>query len=142
MIIIVFKYDSIESIELLDKVAQWTKGLTDKFNKREFKPTVMNTEGKSVLVTRYFREIKPPEELTENGEGSFETAVIFLELFLFIFIIYLNSYSNFKSNIARFVSMIPYVADSLIFPGISDIWSTCDVKLFLDFSLKNLILLG
>ena len=36
----------------------------------------MNTEGKSVLITRYFRAIKPPEELIENGETSFETAVI------------------------------------------------------------------
>jgi len=36
----------------------------------------MNTEGKSVLVTRYFRAIKPPEELIENGDASFETAVI------------------------------------------------------------------
>jgi hypothetical protein len=82
---ILFKYDSIESIELLDKAAEWTKGLTDKFKNREFKPTVMNTEGKSVLVTRYFREIKPPEELIENGEGSFETAVIFLETINFIY---------------------------------------------------------
>jgi hypothetical protein len=45
----------------------------------------MNTEGKSVLVTRYFREIKPPEELIENGEGSFETAVIFVEIIIFFY---------------------------------------------------------
>jgi hypothetical protein len=45
----------------------------------------MNTEGKSVLVTRYFREIKPPQELIENGEASFETAVIFLETIIFIY---------------------------------------------------------
>ncbi len=46
-----------------------------KFDKREFRPIVMNTEGKSVLVTRYFRAIKPPEELIEKDASSFETAV-------------------------------------------------------------------
>jgi hypothetical protein len=42
-----------------------------------------------------------------------------------------------KSNVARFVSMIPFVTDSLIFPGICDVWSTCDVRiLFYTFSFK------
>jgi coiled-coil and C2 domain-containing protein 2A len=68
----------------------------------------MNTEGKSVLVTRYLRAIRPPEDLIENGDQSFVTML----------------------NVAKFVTMIPFVADSLIFPGISDIWSTCDVSTF------------
>jgi hypothetical protein len=61
---------------VLDKASEWTRVLTTKFPNREFKPTVMNTEGKSVLVTRYFRAIKPPDELIENGETSYDTAVI------------------------------------------------------------------
>jgi hypothetical protein len=35
----------------------------------------MDINGKSVFVTRYFRAIKPPEELIENGDSSFITAV-------------------------------------------------------------------
>ena len=30
--------------------------------------------------------------------------------------------------VARFVSMIPFVSDSVVFPGLCDIWSTCDVS--------------
>jgi hypothetical protein len=65
----------------MDKVVNWATDLRKKFPNREFKPIVMNTEGKSVLITRYFRAIKPPDDLIENGDGSFETAVI---LFYFI----------------------------------------------------------
>lgn len=36
----------------------------------------MNTDGKSVLITRYFRAIKPPEELIEDGETSVQSTVI------------------------------------------------------------------
>ena len=34
----------------------------------------------------------------------------------------------FQENVARYVSMIPYVSDSVTFPGMCDIWSTCDVS--------------
>jgi hypothetical protein len=30
-------------------------------------------------------------------------------------------------NVARFVSLIPHVSDSLVFPGLCDVWSTCAV---------------
>lgn len=36
----------------------------------------MNTDGRSVIVTRYFRAIKPPPELIENGELSNDTTVL------------------------------------------------------------------
>jgi hypothetical protein len=35
----------------------------------------MDINGKSVFITRYFRGIKPPDELIENGDASFATAV-------------------------------------------------------------------
>ena len=74
---------------MLDKAVKWGEGMKKKHPTRELRPIVMNTEGKSVLVTRYFRPIKPPEELIENGEASFETAVSFyhltLGILLFVF---------------------------------------------------------
>ena len=30
---------------------------------------------------------------------------------------------------ARYVALIPFVSDAVVFPGICDIWSTCDVSL-------------
>jgi hypothetical protein len=46
-----------------------------KYQQREFRPTVMNTDGRSVIITRYLKAIKPPPELIENGELSIETTV-------------------------------------------------------------------
>ena len=69
------KYDTIESIELLDSVVAWSSSLKKKFVNRDFRPVVMNTDGKSVLITRYLRPIEPPKELIDNSETSFETAV-------------------------------------------------------------------
>lgn len=43
----------------------------------------MDINGKSVFVTRYFRPIKPPEELIENGDASIGTAVCDLLFFKF-----------------------------------------------------------
>lgn len=65
----------------------------------------MDSQGKSVFITRYFKGLRPPEELIEGGSDlSFETA----------------------QNVARFVYLIPYVSDTLLFPGLCDIWNTCD----------------
>ncbi len=80
--LLTLKYDSIESKELLEKAVGWVTEFNKKFDKREFRPIVMNTEGKSVLVTRYFRAIKPPEELIEKDATSFETAVTINFIFL------------------------------------------------------------
>ncbi len=59
----------------MDDTVAWSTGLIKKHPNREFKPIIMNSDGKSVLVTRYLRGIRPPEELIENGEDSFETSV-------------------------------------------------------------------
>ena len=91
---------------MLEKAQKWTEKYVKKFKDREVKPTAMDTEGRTVFVTRFLRPIRPPDELIENGETSLETTV----------------------NVAKFVQMIPFVADSLIFPGLCDIWSRCDVN--------------
>lgn len=54
---------------------RWSLNYTKKYPQREFRPTVMNTDGKSVIVTRYIKPLKPPPELIENDEKSVETKV-------------------------------------------------------------------
>ncbi len=76
-------YDSIENIQLLDKVVEWALAFSRKFPTREFRPTVMNTEGKSVIMTRYFKPLKPPEELVD-AENTDKTIV---RLFCYFFIL-------------------------------------------------------
>jgi hypothetical protein len=65
----------LENTELLKKAADWSQSLKTSFPSRDYRTTVMDVKGKSVVLTRYFKPLKPPDELIENGEGSFETAV-------------------------------------------------------------------
>lgn len=36
----------------------------------------------------------------------------------------------FQKLLARYVSLIPHVSDAVVFPGLCDIWSTCDVSFY------------
>ncbi len=98
------KFDSNEDEKLLQAAEAWQKDVSSKFPKREYKTTVVDINGKSVFITRYFKPLKPPEELI-NNQPSPESVV---------------------DQIVRFVSLIPFVSDSVVFPGLCDIWSTCD----------------
>ena len=39
---------------------------------------------------------------------------------------YILLYLISQDSVSRFVSLIPFVSDSAMFPGVCDIWSTCD----------------
>ena len=66
-------------------------------------PLVADVTGKSVLMTRFFKSIKPPPELLESGDSKASA-----------------------TSIAWFVSLIPYLPNNGLFPGLQDIWPTCD----------------
>ena len=84
---------------MIDKVVKWANGFKKKFPTREFRPIVMNTDGKSVLITRYLRPIKPPEELIDNGESSFETAVKNFFFFILLFnVLLISSHSSYAND--------------------------------------------
>ena len=72
---VVVQYDSFEDLDFLEKVVAWTEKFVKKHPTREVRGTVMDTEGRSVYITRYLRAIRPPEELIENGETSIQTVV-------------------------------------------------------------------
>ena len=54
---------------------KWQIELENKFPKREFKTTVVDINGKSVFLTRYFKALKPPEELVNDQESPQAAAV-------------------------------------------------------------------
>ena len=74
-----------------------------KFPNRKINPLVADVTGKSVLMTRFFKSIKPPSELLESGDSKASA-----------------------TSIAWFVSLIPYLPNNGLFPGLQDIWPTCD----------------
>lgn len=55
---------------------QWAEKISSNFiPKRDIKTFVTDVNFKSVFITRYFRQIKPPEELTNKGLSPEATAV-------------------------------------------------------------------
>ncbi|KAL3869795.1 hypothetical protein ACJMK2_042432 [Sinanodonta woodiana] len=94
------KFSSAEHEKLLAHAENWQQNFETKFPQREILTTVIDVNGKSVFVTRYFKPLKPPDEFIDKGEQSAEL-------------------------VARYVSLIPFVSDSVIFAGLCDIWSTC-----------------
>uniref|UniRef100_X1Z7B6 C2 domain-containing protein n=1 Tax=Capitella teleta TaxID=283909 RepID=X1Z7B6_CAPTE len=98
------KFDSNEDEKLLEVSEKWQSEIASRFPTRECKTTVVDINGKSVFITRYFKSLKPPEELFSGEESGNEKVEL----------------------VARYVSMIPFVSDSVVFPGLCDIWSTCD----------------
>ena len=60
----------------MNKIVKWAIDFNKQFPTREFRPTVMNSEGKSVIITRYVKPIKPPEDLiVDNNEASSDSVV-------------------------------------------------------------------
>jgi coiled-coil and C2 domain-containing protein 2A len=83
---------------------KWQNKLNEEFPERNIKALVININAKSVLVSRYLRSLKPPEEFLTN----------------------LNATNEIMKRLARFVSLIPKVPDSIALPGICDIWCSSD----------------
>ncbi|XP_030838722.1 coiled-coil and C2 domain-containing protein 2A isoform X2 [Strongylocentrotus purpuratus] len=96
------KFETLEDDELLNQAELLQAHVSAKFPTRQITPTVIDMNGSSVFVTRYFRALAPPPVLIE---GSDQTQIC--------------------ERIARFVSLIPSISDSVLFPGVCNIWSTC-----------------
>jgi coiled-coil and C2 domain-containing protein 2A len=90
---------------------KWQNKLKQEFPTRNVKTLAVNMEAKSVLVCRYLRPLKPPED----------------------FLVNFNVTADIMQRLARFVSLIPELPDSVALPGVCDIWCTCDQ--FLDMLL-------
>ncbi|GLH06303.1 Coiled-coil and C2 domain-containing protein 2A [Gryllus bimaculatus] len=85
---------------LQEHLQNWEQEVLALYPHRKPKTLVVDISGKSMCVTRFIRAIAPPEVL--EGETT-------------------NAHMA-----ARFVSMIPSVAGSVLFPGLFDIWLSSD----------------
>ena len=95
-------FDSHEEESLRNASDAWLGDLLKKYPKREYRTLVVDINGKSVFMTRFFKALRPPEELIRD-----------------------SPYATCET-LLRYVSMIPAASDSVVFPGLCDIWSTCD----------------
>ncbi|KAL4236187.1 Coiled-coil and C2 domain-containing protein 2A [Mactra antiquata] len=96
------RFTTNEDEKLMVFADQWQEEISNRFTpRREIKTFVTDINFKSIFITRYFKPIKPPDDLLDKGEAASEL-------------------------VARYVSLIPFIPDSMIFPGLCDIWNTCD----------------
>ena len=61
---------------------------------------VADTSGRSVLVNRYFRALMPPRELVDSSSSGGDSS------------------KGSADKVAWFVSLIPYLPRSAMFPGL------------------------
>ena len=101
------KLDCDEPEMVVQHCLNWSANLLDKYPGRRINSLVADVTGKSVLITRFFRPIRAPAEILEaKSEGGGNTSATL--------------------SIAWFVSLVPYIPRNGIFPGLQDIWPTCD----------------
>ena len=99
------KFESSEDERLIHNAYIWQEELKKKFPKREFKVLATDLNGKKVFLTRYIRGQNPPPDF------GFDPV---------------NPPPNAMDIASRFVSLIPYISDSVAFPDLCDLWSTSD----------------
>ncbi|XP_009294855.2 coiled-coil and C2 domain-containing protein 2A isoform X7 [Danio rerio] len=99
------KFDSQEVERVLLASEVFEKEASRRFSDRPCITTVIDINGKTVFVTRFIRPLNPPQELLDASP---------------------NGTQDSTELVARYVSLIPSLPDSVSFAGVCDLWSTCD----------------
>ncbi|XP_076840623.1 coiled-coil and C2 domain-containing protein 2A isoform X3 [Brachyhypopomus gauderio] len=99
------KFDTQETERLLLACELFEKDAHKRFPDRPCVTTVVDLNGKTVFVTRFIQPLTPPQELLEAFPSSPQET---MEL------------------VTRYVSLIPFLPDSVSFASRCDLWNTCD----------------
>ncbi|XP_008590568.1 PREDICTED: coiled-coil and C2 domain-containing protein 2A, partial [Galeopterus variegatus] len=99
------KFDSQEDEKLLQATEKFQAECALKFPNRQCLTTVIDISGKTVFITRYLKPLNPPQELLN---------------------VYPNNPQATAELVARYVSLIPFLPDTVSFAGVCDLWSTSD----------------
>ncbi|XP_067894068.1 coiled-coil and C2 domain-containing protein 2A isoform X2 [Heterodontus francisci] len=99
------KFENKEDEKLLQRVEKFQKEMKQKFPNRRCVTLVTDLTGKLVFVTRFIKPLLPPQELLDAFPNDPEATT---EL------------------VARYVSLMPFLPDSVSFAGICDLWCTSD----------------
>ena len=70
-----WQFESNEEEKLLEYAEKYQTELEKHWDKREYKVTVVDINGKSVFITRYFKALKPPQELLDQHTDAIATSV-------------------------------------------------------------------
>ncbi|XP_006884601.1 PREDICTED: coiled-coil and C2 domain-containing protein 2A [Elephantulus edwardii] len=105
MTIMLKKFESQEDEKLLQAAEKFQAECALKFPRRQCLSTVIDISGKTVFITRYLKPLNPPQELLNVCPSDPQATA---EL------------------VARYVSLIPFLPDTVSFAGVCDLWSTSD----------------
>ncbi|XP_038951180.1 protein CC2D2B isoform X4 [Rattus norvegicus] len=94
-----------DQIDILQRAQTFTRNCKAMFPSRRVMATVFNGEGMQILVTRYIKALNPPQQLLD---------------------IFLHDSNATLDLIARFVSLIPFAAETLDENDGADIWMTSE----------------
>lgn len=72
-----FQFATTEDEKLLQYADNWEKTLNAKFSDREYKTTVIDVNGKTVFVTRYFKALEPPPDIFGSSDTEVKKMVRF-----------------------------------------------------------------
>ncbi|XP_034364575.1 coiled-coil and C2 domain-containing protein 2A isoform X2 [Arvicanthis niloticus] len=99
------KFDTQEDEKLLQATEKFQAECALKFPRRQCLTSVTDMNGRTVFITRYLKPLNPPQELLN---------------------VYPNNPQATAELVARYVSLIPFLPDSVSFAGVCDLWSTSD----------------
>eukprot|EP00062_Callorhinchus_milii_P004934 gi/632943873/ref/XP_007887193.1/ PREDICTED: coiled-coil and C2 domain-containing protein 2A isoform X2 [Callorhinchus milii] len=99
------KFETQEDEKLLQAAEKFQKEMELKFPKRRCLTFVTDLSGKMVFITRFIGPLSPPQELLDAFPNNPEASA---------------------DLVARYVSLIPFLPDSVSFAGICDLWCTSD----------------
>eukprot|EP00795_Rhopilema_esculentum_P004896 gene4896-21228_t len=99
------KFETNESETLVHNAQIWLSSVRAGHSHREYKTMVSDLNGKKVFITRYIKAQKPPDGLISDTNLPAKSIMRIL---------------------ARYVSLIPYIPDSVQFPDLCDIWTTSE----------------
>ena len=120
--IFVLIYIGFEDSIFLINSTKWLKTQKDIFpqlSKRNFRLFAENFDGFSVFISRFLKPQKPPLIVFNESVESLRTDPLAIE------------------RAARFVSLIPFMDDSLGFDEMPECWCTDEQFLTLSFGGKN-----
>ncbi|XP_049275835.1 coiled-coil and C2 domain-containing protein 2A-like [Rhipicephalus sanguineus] len=106
--------DSNEPPQLVQQAEEWQSSLESRYPRRFVKALAMDASGKWVFVPRFLRPLAPPQQLLDSARRPSLVEDVS------------STAKEITAMAARFVSLIPTLSDSVLFPGLCDIWSTCD----------------
>ena len=73
---VLLQFDTIESDFVFNTATKWIETCQSRYEHRRYVAFVLDTFGRTVLVTRYLKELQPPVEIQSAAQSNVKTAAV------------------------------------------------------------------